>query len=288
MKKTMIPIWTILLLFTCQFTFSQEFNGKAYYQTQRKIDLKLNDAQMTDEQKAQMQAMLKKQFEKTYILTFNREESNYKMEEELEAPSNNSGSMGVKVMTIGGNSDLTYYKNTKSKQFSREQDLFGKLFLVKDELETYNWEFKEETKIIGNYLCFKAIAKKEVENLSMSFSSEDDESENNEPEKVKETKIITAWYTTDIPINNGPDDFWGLPGLILELHDGDDMSYLCTKLVLNSKDKTEIKEPTNGKVVTNEEYRELMEKKMKEMQEQYGGRERKGSHEGSFSIKIGG
>ena len=286
MKKMLITAWVFLLLFVSENVISQDFNGKAYYQTQRKIDLKLDDAQMTDEQKDQMQKMLKKQFEKTYILSFNKEESIYKMEEELEAPTNSMANNGVKVMTLGGGSDLVFYKNTKEQRYSQEQDLFGKSFLVKDNLETFNWELQDETKVIGNYLCFKAVAKKEVQSLSMSFSSDDEETK--DPEKVMEEKTITAWYTTDIPISNGPDDYWGLPGLILELHDGDDMSYLCTKLVMNSKDKAEIKEPTSGKVVNSEEYRELMEKKMKEMQEQYGGRERKGSEGGNFSIKIGG
>jgi GLPGLI family protein len=30
---------------------------------------------------------------------------------------------------------------------------------------------------------------------------------------------ITAWYTPEIPVNQGPENYWGLPGLILEIND---------------------------------------------------------------------
>lgn len=56
---------------------------------------------------------------------------------------------------------------------------------------------------------------------------------------------------------------------------------------MNSKDKTEISAPTKGKVVNQEEFEEIMKKKMKEMQEQFGGRQRKGEGH-MMRIKIGG
>ena len=38
--------------------------------------------------------------------------------------------------------------------------------------------------------------------------------------KKKENVVTTAWYTPQIPVSNGPDDYQGLPGLILEINDG--------------------------------------------------------------------
>jgi GLPGLI family protein len=66
----------------------------------------------------------------------------------------------------------------------------------------------------------------------------------------KET-IVTAWYTPEIPVNQGPDKYWGLPGLILEVNDGKTV-ILCSKVVLNSKTKAEIKAPTKGKEISKE------------------------------------
>jgi len=81
---------------------------------------------------------------------------------------------------------------------------------------------------------------------------------------------ITAWYTPQIPISQGPENYWGLPGLILEINNGK-TTILCTKVVLNSKDKKEIKPSTNGTVVTQKEYDDIAVKKMEEMRQMYQG-----------------
>jgi GLPGLI family protein len=76
---------------------------------------------------------------------------------------------------------------------------------------------------------------------------------------------VTAWYTPEIPVNQGPENYWGLPGLILEVNDGKTVM-LCSKVVLNSKEKVVIKPASNGKVVSQKEYDDTVVKKMEEMQ----------------------
>ncbi|WP_240614833.1 GLPGLI family protein [Polaribacter filamentus] len=68
---------------------------------------------------------------------------------------------------------------------------------------------------MGTYTCYKATYTKEIENTTMSIV-------NGETKEVKnkETIVTTAWYTTQIAISNGPKDYQGLPGLILEINDG--------------------------------------------------------------------
>ncbi len=100
-----------------------------------------------------------------------------------------------------------------------------------------------------------------------------------------EERIITAWYTPQISITNGPAMYQGLPGLILEVHDGK-LTIICSKIVINPEDKVEIKEPEKGKEVNQEKYDEIMDKKSKEMMERYAPRNgRKGE---GFEIRIGG
>ena len=81
---------------------------------------------------------------------------------------------------------------------------------------------------------------------------------------------VTAWYCPEIPVNQGPDEYWGLPGLIMEVNDGKTV-IMCSKLVMNVKDKIEIKAPTGGDKVTQKEFDDIMMKKMKEMSEMGGG-----------------
>ena len=91
--------------------------------------------------------------------------------------------------------------------------------------------------------------------------------------EMPKTIEVVAWYTPQIPINQGPDDFWGLPGLILEVS-ADRTTILCTKIVMNPKEKEEINKPEKGQEVTQAEYNEIITKKMEEMRQMYGGRNR--------------
>ena len=94
-----------------------------------------------------------------------------------------------------------------------------------------------------------------------------------------EPVIVTAWYSLDIPVNHGPDDYWGLPGLIFEISYGE-TNIMCTKIVLNPKEKTTIEEPSKGKVVTQLEYDTIVEEKTKEMRERFQDERQKSGNEG--------
>lgn len=269
MNYTNTLILSAVLLFSTAI-FSQGFQGIATYQTKTTIDLKLDSSRFSVEQQKRIEQRMKSMFEKIFELSFNASESMYKEEEKLEQPG-----QGGRGMRFGGFGAGKNYKNTKTKTYTKEQDLTGKIFLIKDSLKVFDWEFMDETKIIGQYLCFKAVAKKKVPNVeTFQFGRRNQETEPPKKPKnsLKEVEVI-AWYTPDIPVSQGPDDYWGLPGLILEVS-ADKTQMVCTKIVINPKDKFEIKEPKKGKVVTEKEYQEIQIKKMKEMREMYNGRSR--------------
>lgn len=270
-----------LVLFVTQAR-AQEFTGVATYKSKRKVDIKLDSTQVNSEMHQKMMDMLKKQFEKTYILTFNKEESVYKEEESLGAPQ--PGGMEVVMINTGGTDVL--YKNTKEKRYTNQNDVFGKIFLIKDQLENVEWELGKETKNIGEYTCYKATFTKQEPKVvgGISVNGNKDLDEKKEPEM--ETITITAWYTPQIPINNGPGNYYGLPGLILEVNDGSE-TVICSKIVLNPKNEVEITEPKKGKKVTKEEFDKIMEKKMEEMKERYSPRRGKGDGQ-EIEIRIGG
>ena len=274
----MIRIITLLILLLSYSLFAQNFQGEVTYQTHRKIELKLNDDKANAEMQKQLQEMLKKQFQKEFVLQFNAEESIYKEEKSLGKPSPAMG--GMEIIVAGGGDADVLYKNIKEQRFSNKTEMLGKSFLVKDSLTDYKWQLENETKQIGNYTCYKAIAKR-VKRILMNKTEN-----GKEPESIEEEKevVITAWYTPEIPVSNGPSYYSGLPGLILEINDGD-QSILCTKIVLNPKDDLKIEEPTKGKKVSKEEFDTILEKKMKEMTERTSGRKGDGN---TIEIKIGG
>jgi len=268
---------------------AQDFQGVATYKTQRKIDIKMDSTQVNNEMQTRMMEMMKKQFQKTFKLTFNKEASLYKEEESLEKPqAPMGGEFQVVMVGDGGGSDVLY-KNTKDNRYSDQKDTMGKMFLVKNEIETIDWKLEAETKYIGEYQCFKATYTKMVEVFNdsgwSSHDAEEKEEEEEEKEPEMEERTVTAWYTPQIPVNNGPAMYQGLPGLILEIHDGE-LTVICSKIVLNPEDKVDIKENEKGKEVSQKKYDEIMDKKNKEMMERY--RPRKGREGEGISIMIGG
>jgi len=289
---TIIRVLVLTLAVALSTANAQDFQGVATYKTQRKMDIKMDSAStgVSKDQHAKMMDMMKKQFQKTFQLSFNKEASIYKEEESLDKPQ--VGGSGMQFMMIGGGGGADIlYKNTKEKRYADQKDTMGKIFLVKDEINPIDWKLESDSKYIGEYQCYKATYTKQVEVFKeMSFSSnsktkKEDEQEEEEKEPEMEERLITAWYTPQIPVNNGPAMYQGLPGLILEIHDGK-LTIICSKIVINPEDKEGIIEPEKGKEVNQEKYDEIMDKKSKEMLERYGPRN---GHKGEgIEIRIGG
>lgn len=270
MKKIVL---TSIVIFTLLTSKAQNFQGKAFYQTKRSFSMKLDSTQVYDDLQKQLQEMIRKQFEKIFILSFNKNESVYKQQEKLEKPKPSTSGI---IVEIGGASDVLY-KNTKEKTYTKSEENFGKKFLIKDSLQPLVWELTNESKKIGNYQCMKAKSIKLID---------DYDDDHNKKENQKEVKIV-AWYTPEIPISNGPDFFGGLPGLILELHEGK-MNYVCNKIVMNPSKKVDIKAPKKGKKMNQKEYDKLMDKKQKEIIKQFKSTRKKGKKGDTFTISIGG
>ncbi len=270
-------ILLIVVLFAFAKAYSQKIQGIATYKTQRSVDIKLDSTSgMNSEMQKSIQEQLRKQFQKEFDLSFNNDEKLWKENESISTPQ--APSSGMVIMMTGNSDEL--YQNVNEKKYVKQSDMMGKLFLIEDALKKPEWKLEKETKNIGQYTCFKATLTEEIEETIMTDSSDD-------VEKTKESRVTTAWYTLDIPVQHGPEDFWGLPGLILEVNDGK-MAMMCTKVVLNPEAGVVIEAPSKGKKVTQAEYDDISEKKSKEMMERYRNKSTKKGESNSFTIKVGG
>jgi len=107
----------------------------------------------------------------------------------------------------------------QSKNYITEelQEAFGK-FRVSRSYQ--KWELHEETKMIGDYLCFKATTSYTTTNLKGKvFKNE-----------------FTAWYTPQLPYKFGPAGYGNLPGLIIELQ-GRNFTYGVKKIQFYKSDE---------------------------------------------------
>ncbi len=286
MKKTFISFAITLLAF--MGSNAQDFKGMVVYESKTNTsDFKNGmggNREMTPEMQKAVQERMKKMFEKTFIMNFNRTASIYKEEEKLDAPGQSQGGGGFRMissMTGGGG---TFYKNIKDKTYTVDKEFMGKEFLVKDSLPKMDWKMTGETRQIGGYNCFKAtavrpVSKSDFRNLRPKKEEEKQETSATEEKKtgfmdqmeMPKEVTITAWFTPEIPISQGPENYWGLPGLILEVNDGKTV-ILCSKVVLNSKGKIDIKPSTTGKVVSQNEFDDIVVKKMEEFRQMNQGR----------------
>ena len=296
MKKILIAS---LVMFS-GFLEAQDFQGMAVYESKTSTADFMKgmggNRDITPEMQKNIEERMKKMFEKTFILNFDKSASIYQEEEVLDAPGQQGGGRMMSSMMGGGG---TQYKNVKTKQVIIDREFFGKEFLIKDSLPKLEWKLEGESKMIGQYNCFKATAVRPVSdsdfrNFRFRGGKDDEKKEKGEAEVKKDSTssktnlmdqwempkeiVITAWYSPEIPVNQGPENYWGLPGLILEVNDGK-TSILCSKIVMNTKEKVEIKAPSKGKEVTQKEYDEIVKNKMEEMREMYGG---KGGRGGRF------
>lgn len=245
---------------------SEDFQGKAYYVSKSKMNLGNWGKRLSEAQKKDVAARMKQRLEKIYILSFNKEESFYEEEEKIDALSGATDSWG-KNFAPG-----KQYKNVKTNTQIQNQEFYGKQFLVKDSLQPITWKIGGETKTIGQYNCMKATALIPTNQLTW-YAFSWDKLRNKDNEEVAMTEV-EAWFTPQVPVGHGPSEYWGLAGLILEVSAGN-TTLLCTKIVLNPKDKIEIKAPTKGKEITKSKYTETIFAKMQEFRDNRGRRNRR-------------
>ena len=143
-----------------------------------------------------------------------------------------------------------------------QQSMFWKLFLIEDTLPSCDWTILDSTRVVGDYQC----------RLARGFHP-------------ISTREIYVWFTDEIPVQDGPDIYWGLPGLILEISNGERVM-ICTKVELNLDESMAVEVPSKGKKVTKDEFDKIMKEHTHKMSKMYGGGKKKGKHGSSISISI--
>ena len=196
-------------------------------------------------------------FEMT-ILNSNYElitDSNESQFDYIEKIRNDQPSTDGVSMTMEMRSEGTLYKNLSENTVLEEVNLEEKPYLIKDELPKIEWKITRESKEVAGIQTQKATAV-----LDDKYKTQ-----------------VTAWYAPKLNIKNGPDKFWGLPGLILELEtrieypDGGNEGniYKAIKVEVLDTNQT-IKRPTKGKEITKIEYDKKIEERNRKMMEMFG------------------
>lgn len=180
-----------------------------------------------------------------FTLSYKNNEATFKVNDFMETP--NSRYLKLALLPFGNGE----YYNSPIERI-KLMDSFGEYFTIQYPENYTAWTLLKETKSIGNYTAYKAVAEEKVKtnNGYVSYN-------------------ITAWYTPDVNIQYGPIGYSGLPGLILELHKKN-IIYYATRIELNPKKAVTIKKPNKGIKITVEKYNEMALNAMKNFKKTRG------------------
>lgn len=127
-------------------------------------------------------------------------------------------------------------KNFASEHSTDYIDLLGKSYIVDDTLHASTWKILNQIKEVAGYICMKAVTIDTVK---------------------KQT--ITAWFAQDIPVQAGPERFFGLPGLILELDINDgDVTIIASKVEFKKLTNELNLKKLKGKKISDAEYNKII------------------------------
>ena len=280
MKKIQLVLGLMIAFINISTSaIAQMKEGKISYE--RKINMHRN---LPD---PQMKSMVPEFRTDKFELIFNESVSLFRSVVDDEAPdpfANAGGGGGGMRMNFRMPTANTFTDVSKQMQYE-ERAFFEKEFLIIDSLKQYKWKLSEETKTIAKQLCKKATTMITAPQMRMRVSigggGNNTDTTANTPRAPKETELV-VWYAENIPVSFGPDNYSGLPGVIMEI-DQDNGATVTTAVEVSAKyPKKELVAPTKGDKMNRAQFQENMQKLMQEMQR--GG----GIRMGGMNIRVGG
>lgn len=117
-----------------------------------------------------------------------------------------------------------------------QSEFVNKLYIVKGHANRLDWDVEEKTENVLGKICYKAT--------------------------LRQDPRITAWFTPEIPFACGPLGYYGLPGLVVRITTP---AYTLSLESMTEVDNIELKEPTEGTAITEEEYSEKVDHNYKKL-----------------------
>jgi len=253
MKRIILLVGVLVSLATAQIVFGQSEGIISY-------EVKMNMHRNIPKEREGMKNMIPEYRTTKQQLFFNNTESFYKtvVEDEEEASFSGTAPGGGGMRMVFRMPNIEMYFNQETGRIVSKQEFMGKNYLITDSVKMSPWKFGTETRTIANYECKMAYFTR-TDTIRVMNGPDN-------PEKRVRTSEITAWYTDKIKPFLGPERYNTLPGTVLaiDINNGERV-FVATAVELRSLKKNELKEPTSGTKVTQEEFQKLMQEQMKQM-----------------------
>lgn len=243
MKRILLFVGILVCLTAAHVVFGQVTQGVIHFET--KINLHRN----IPPEREGMKNMIPEYRTSKEQLFFNAGETLYKPVIEDEDEEVQAGGMRMRF----GAPQAETYINTDTQIRTVGQEFMGKKYIIEDTLKMSPWKFGTETKNILGYTCKQAYFTDQVQIMMNG-------------QQQTRTAEITAWYTDQIRPFLGPERFNTLPGAVLavDINNGERV-IVATKVENRELKKNELKIPSGGTKVTQEEYRKIVAEQMERM-----------------------
>lgn len=222
---------------------AQTASGTIAYTETIKLNLNLEDGPA-----AQFKDLIPKEQSFDKVLYFTPETSLYatnkkpaKAGEEVSSEAD-----GIRMAIKMAMPDEKIFTDIKGQKMVEQREFMGRKFLISSDKSRLQWKLTGKYKKVLSYNCQQAVC-------------------------YIDSDTVVAWYTSAIPVSTGPQGYSGLPGMILEASHNSDMVITAISVDLGVIDNKLLQKPKEGKKVTKEQFRSIMEQKAKEMAEEYGG-----------------
>ena len=106
---------------------------------------------MSPERAKYIKARMKTALEKNYILDFDSKSSYFKEEVTLDAGGSGGGGFNWMQFVVGPDQG-DIYKDVQEKMYINKRELFGKVFLIKDNIEPTKWVMTGESPTVFRYI----------------------------------------------------------------------------------------------------------------------------------------
>jgi GLPGLI family protein len=214
---------------------SDLLSGTVIYQETRKFDIELPP---------QMRARMRENFDDTrtasVVVLFDESTSLSQLAPEQADESEAAGG-GRRFRMFAQRPDNATFIDFENDTAIQRREFLERIFLVEGATKPA-WKLTTDQSEFLGYVCHRAIA-------------------------TVDSSLVEAWFTPEIPVPAGPDEYYGLPGLILVLTTDDgNLSFVATDVSLRPIDPAAIAAPTEGRKVTREEFDKIVADKMKEME----------------------
>ena len=180
-----------------------------------------------------------------WVLLYSGDISLYQRVKESDLAATNSSQGGMQMRMNRENRIV--YKDLSEEEIIDSRDFMQKQFLIKGFTATRKWKIGSKQKQILGYQCLEASCRPDT------------------------STTITAWFAPQLTVQNGPVDYQGLPGMIMQIDiNNNERTITATEIKLEKIDPVLFVAPTKGKEISGEEFEKLRQEKLKEMQSQPG------------------